>query len=244
MNDLKFAFRQLRKNPGFTDVAVLTLALGIGANTAIFSVVNAVLLRSLPFPHADRLVTILTTSQRDGRYEAVEAMFDPHFKAWREQTGAFEQMAAYGGGQSTLLSGGEAERFGLAEVAVDFFAMLGIRPLLGRTFRPEEHEAGSPRVAQGHASGIPRPFRFENRGYLAGARNLHHTTTTRGGSIHRPICRHVQTAETRGAPIRWQVFIAICHGRRARARHLRPSCWRNTGFHPDRRRWVRPHRRR
>ncbi|MBI4659666.1 MAG: hypothetical protein HY735_12570, partial [Verrucomicrobia bacterium] len=81
MNDLKFAFRQLRKNPGFTAVAVLTLALGIGANTAIFSVVNAVMFRRLPFPNADRLVLIGETNDR-GEGDAVAPA---NFLDWKEQ---------------------------------------------------------------------------------------------------------------------------------------------------------------
>src|SRR5205809_3779269 len=89
MNDLKFAFRQLLKNPGFTTVAVLTLALGIGANTAIFSVVNCVLLRPLPFPAADRLVMIHAIDQREGQSQRWERVFDPDFKQWTEQNHAF-----------------------------------------------------------------------------------------------------------------------------------------------------------
>ena len=146
MNDLKFAFRQLLKNPGFTAVAVLTLALGIGANTAIFSVVNGVLLRPLPFTVADRLVMILTIHQGDGTSQRWESVFDPDFKEWTEQNHVFEHMAAYGSGQATLLSGGEPKRIGSAEVTVDFFSLLGVRPLVGRTFLPEEHQAGGPRA--------------------------------------------------------------------------------------------------
>src|SRR5688500_2724398 len=122
MNDLRFAIRQLLKNPGFTAVAVLTLALGIGANTAIFSVVNGVLLRPLPFRDAERLVMILTTHQNNGQSQRWEAVFDPDFKEWNEQNRVFDHMAAYGSGQATLLSGGEPERIASAEVSVDFFS--------------------------------------------------------------------------------------------------------------------------
>src|SRR5262245_39079814 len=146
MNDLKFAIRQLTKNPGFTSVAVLTLALGIGANTAIFSVVNAVLLRPLPFPGAERLLMIHTIHQPQGRNQLFETVFDPDFKEWNEQNHVFEHMAAYGTGQATLLSGGEPEQIRAAEVTIDFFAMLGVKPLAGRTFVPEEHQAGGSRA--------------------------------------------------------------------------------------------------
>src|SRR5205814_9080123 len=112
MNDFKFAFRQLLKNPGFMAVAVLTLALGIGANTAIFSVVNGVLIRPLPFPASDRLVMIQTSLQRDGRSERFESVLDPDFKEWAEQNHVFDYLAAYGNGQVTLLNGGEPERIG------------------------------------------------------------------------------------------------------------------------------------
>ena len=96
MNDLKFAIRQLLKNPGFTAVALLTLALGIGANTAIFSVVNCVLLRPLPFPAANRLVMIQGIHQREDRSnQRFEAVFDPDFKQWTEQNHVFENMALY-----------------------------------------------------------------------------------------------------------------------------------------------------
>jgi putative ABC transport system permease protein len=147
MNDLRYAFRQLLKNPGFTAVAVLTLALGIGANTAIFSVVNTVLLRPLPFPAADRLVMVQGIHHREDRSAQVfESVFDPDFKQWTEQNRVFEHMAAYGNGETTLLSGGEPKRIRSAEVTADFFSLLGVKPLAGRTFLPEEHQAGGPRA--------------------------------------------------------------------------------------------------
>src|SRR2546426_511268 len=146
MNDLKYAFRQLLKTPGFTAVAVLTLAIGIGANTAIFSVVNGVLLRPLPFPAADRLVMIQTIHQGERASQLWESVFDPDFKEWTEQNRVFDHMAAYGTGQATLLSGGEPVRISSAEVTIDFFSLLGVKPLVGRTFLPEEHQAGGPRA--------------------------------------------------------------------------------------------------
>src|SRR5216117_1621072 len=91
MNDLKFAFRQLLKNPGFTAVAVLTLALGFGANTSIFSVVNAVLLRPLPYPEPDRLVAVCESNPRLGWDQYVTSM--GAFSDWREQSSAFQELA-------------------------------------------------------------------------------------------------------------------------------------------------------
>src|SRR5213075_1582425 len=128
MNDLKFALRQLAKNPGFTAVAVLTLALGIGANTAIFSVVNGVLLRPLPFPADNQLVMIQVIHQDEGRSQIWEAVFDTDFKEWTEQNQVFEHLAAYGNGQTTLLSGGKPARISSAEVTIDFFSLLGVKP--------------------------------------------------------------------------------------------------------------------
>src|SRR5206468_6961299 len=132
--------------PGFTAVAVLTLALGIGANTAIFSVVNGVLIRPLPFPASERLVMIHTIRQHEGRTDRFESVVDPEFKEWTEQNHVFDHMAAYGSGQATLLSGSEPQRIGSAEVTMDFFSLLGVKPLFGRTFVPEEHQRGGPRA--------------------------------------------------------------------------------------------------
>ena len=96
MNDLKLAFRQLRKSPGFTLVAVFTLALGIGANTAIFSVVNAVLLKPLPFPSPDRLVAIGSTNLREpGRSHQFNSLSYPDFFDFRNQNRTFDRMSIY-----------------------------------------------------------------------------------------------------------------------------------------------------
>src|SRR6266849_3219198 len=102
MNDLKFAFRQLAKNPGFTTVAVVTLALGIGANTAIFSVVNAVILRPLPFPESDRLVWISEGNQKSREFP----ISFPDFTDWQAQQTVFEKIGVYNWGAYNLAGSG------------------------------------------------------------------------------------------------------------------------------------------
>src|SRR5256712_10552481 len=148
MNDLKFAFRQLGTSAGFTLVAVLTLALGIGANTAVFSVVEGVLLRSLPFPNADRLVDIKTvhegyrTPGGGGGTSPLSA-----YESWRPEHGALEDLAAYIGDQPVLIGFGAAERVSAWSVSASFFPLLGARPILGRAFLSEEDRVGSAPVA-------------------------------------------------------------------------------------------------
>src|SRR5438309_9346237 len=99
MNDLKFAFRQVLKNPGFTAVAVLTLALGIGANTAIFSAVNGLLLKPLPYPEPDRLVALWERSPQQGVEQ--ERVSGPNYLDWREQNSVFSEMAVSPGWQGS-----------------------------------------------------------------------------------------------------------------------------------------------
>src|SRR5437660_8944020 len=148
MNDLRYAFRTLARNPGFTAVAVLTLALGIGANTAVFSVVEGVLLRSLPFPHANRLVDIKTVPERyrngAGGGGTSELTW---YQTWRTAPGVFEDLAAYIGDQPILIGPWEAARVESWSVMANFFPMLGARPLLGRVFLPQEDRPGTARVA-------------------------------------------------------------------------------------------------
>src|SRR5262245_16859830 len=128
-NDLRYSFRQLLKNPGFTAVAVLTLALGIGANTAIFSIVNAVLLRPFPYQAPDRLVAI---QERVSAGESFSPSY-PNFVDWRAQNTAFDSIAAVRGGESFNLTGAsEAERVQGRLVSVEFFSTLGINHLFGR----------------------------------------------------------------------------------------------------------------
>src|SRR2546425_78331 len=118
MNDLKFAFRQLLKNPGFTAVAVLTLALGIGANTAIFSVINAVLLRPLPYPDSDRLVWLAERGPNWNR----GAVSYPNFADWRAQQSVFEQIGLYTWNNFVLTGKGEPVQLQGALMTAEVFA--------------------------------------------------------------------------------------------------------------------------
>ena len=132
--DIRFGLRQLRKNPGFTAVAVLTLALGIGANTAIFSVVNALLLRPLPYADSDRLLMLSINSKRG---DGGDTDF-PTFADWRSRSQSFERMAAVMSWGGVMTGEGDPEMVGGVRVSADYFRMLGVAPLLGRDFSPEE----------------------------------------------------------------------------------------------------------
>jgi Acidobacterial duplicated orphan permease len=143
--DLRFGARMLRKRPGFTFVAVLTLALGIGANTLIFSVVDTVLLRPLPYEAADRLVWVWDSNPAIGFPRFPSS--GPNFKDWQQQSEAFDYMAAFCGWSFNLTGRGEPERIQGAMASPGLFPMLGIKPVAGRAFLPEEERAGSHRVA-------------------------------------------------------------------------------------------------
>ena len=143
-HDLRFAIRTLVKKPGFTFVLVLALALGIGANTAIFSVVNAVLLRPLPYKQADRLVWIWGTNPlNDIEHETASA---PDYNDWKTQGQSFEEMGGFANTRLTLTGSGEPERYDGAYVTDGFFEVLGVQPAIGRTFTPEEDKPNSSRV--------------------------------------------------------------------------------------------------
>jgi len=142
--DLRFAFRMLAKSPGFTAVAVLTLALGIGANTAIFSIIDAIFLRPLPYPKAGQTYLVARTGNQYGGPSISPAIF----AAWRkQQSSTFEHLALVGFmGDSTLMVSGEPVRVPSVGISWDFLAMTGIHPILGRDFRPEEGQIGGPNV--------------------------------------------------------------------------------------------------
>ena len=144
--DIRYGLRLMLKRPGFTAVAVLTLALGIGANTAIFSVVNAVLLRPLPYREPARLVVLESFNPQGGEGQ-FGGVAPADFWDWREQSHAFAQLAMYGGTGLTLRSADErAETLPAARVSVNFFQTFGVAPLIGRDFLPEEELTAAPRV--------------------------------------------------------------------------------------------------
>jgi putative ABC transport system permease protein len=143
--DVRFGWRLSEKNPGVSAVIVLALALGIGANTAIFSVVNAVLLRPLPFHEPDRLVSICIDHQQRNIHNALGPY--PDIADWRQQSHCFEFMAAYSPRSVNLSSRDEPERTSLWKVNASLFPMLGVSMVLGRGFLPEEDQPGARNVA-------------------------------------------------------------------------------------------------
>ena len=136
--DLRYGIRMLVKNPGFTAVVVLTLALGIGANAALFSVVNGVLLNPLPYPEPDQLVTL---HQSKPNFDAGAIPY-PNFRDLQKENETFSAMAISRGTGFTLTGSGEAERINARWVSADFFSVLGVKPAIGRTFAPGEDEIG------------------------------------------------------------------------------------------------------
>src|SRR5256885_7524861 len=142
IQDLRYATRSLLRTPGFAAAAVLVLTLGIGSTTAIFSIVNAVILRSLPFPNPERLVLLWGNVQR----QKVERRGNsyPDYLDWKAQSTSFEGMAAYIGDSFTLTGVDEPERISGEWVSSGYFELLGITPISGRTIRPDEDAIGNP----------------------------------------------------------------------------------------------------
>ena len=145
MQDLRYSIRLLLKSPGFTFVAVVALALGIGANTAIFSVVEAVLLRQLPFRDANRLVMVWENNRERGKDKNVVSA--ANFLDWQEQNDSFEQMAGLFDFRFNLTGGDSPEELVGQLVTANFFDLLGAPAMAGRTFVPEEGEQGKDNVA-------------------------------------------------------------------------------------------------
>ena len=144
LQDARYAIRMLRKNPGFTVVAVLTLALGIGANTAIFSVVYAVLLKPLPYANPNQLVSAFQANTQEGVPE--DGTSYPNFEEWRAQNHVFSDLATINFHQLTLTGSGEPSVVNTCVVTPQHFALLDVKPLQGRIFYPEDGKQGSPPV--------------------------------------------------------------------------------------------------
>src|SRR5689334_23530624 len=138
LKDLRYAFRGVLKRPAFTAIAVVTLGLGIGASTAIFSVVNSVMLRRLPYPNADRMVAIQEIT-REGEQRQVTA---PNFLDWRAQNTVFEHLAAIKTTNANINLADQAERIDLAQTSADFFDVFGLRAQRGRLLVSGEDQSG------------------------------------------------------------------------------------------------------
>lgn len=141
--NLRYAFRRLKNNPGFTIVAVLTLALGIGANASMFSIINAVLLRPLPYRNPERLVTL---SEHWPQFPVLSVSY-LNYKDWRDQSQSFEAVGAVRNAVMTLTGGSEAELVPSQNLTANIFDLLGIEPKLGRKFTADEDKPGAPNVA-------------------------------------------------------------------------------------------------
>jgi len=143
--DLRYALRQMRRNPGFAAFAIITLALGIGANTAIFSIVDAAVLHPLPFHDADGIMALWVTDRPDG-YSGLAAVSDPDSAEWRNQNSLLAQTAFYRGHTSNLTGVGSPVRLVGAEVSASLFPLLDTKAAIGRAFLPEEESVGNNRV--------------------------------------------------------------------------------------------------
>ena len=139
LQDLRYGVRMLAKSPGFTSIAILTLALGIGANTALFSVVNGVLLNPLAYPQSGQLVAIYGESTGFAN-APINYM---NFLDWQRDTQSFSSMAMYRNQDYNFIGTGEAERLTGYMISADFFSTLGQRPILGRIFRSEDDRVGA-----------------------------------------------------------------------------------------------------
>src|SRR2546423_3485044 len=149
LNDIRYGLRQLIKHPAFTFIAILTLALGIGANTAIFSVVNAVLLKPLPFPQPEQLVAVGMTDTRTKDQTNLNSLSYPDFFDFRDQNRTLASMALYADRSFALSAEEGATSLKGMKVSGDFFDVVGVKPQLGRAFTREDEQAG----------GGPRGFR-------------------------------------------------------------------------------------
>ena len=140
--DVAHALRLFRTSPGFALLAIGIMALGIGANTAVFSVINGVLLKSLPYQGADRIVTLRTAFLTRGETQTLVSI--ANFRDWRDQSSSFEAMSSYRPGENSVTTGPAAEYGRVASVDAQFFRVFAVEPIIGRTFRPDEVGPGAP----------------------------------------------------------------------------------------------------
>ena len=171
LKDIRFALRTLRKSPGFTVVAILTLALGIGSNTAMFSVVTAVLLRPLPFPEPERIMQVSSI----GEQRRFSSESYPDFFDYRQRNRSFEYLSAYHGASKTLTGVGEPQHLQANVVTPGFFEALGVQPKLGRSFRTDEEKPGNHvailsenlwrNLYQGDSSILGKPMNLDGKAY-------------------------------------------------------------------------------
>src|SRR5690242_3339370 len=145
LEDLQLGARVLWKNPAFATLAALTLAIGIGANAAIFSLANAAFFRPLPYPHSERLAYLWQNNERTEQSEGLVSF--SNLADWRSQSKTFADMAFYMSGKSILAGNGEPQRTPGALVSVNFFSVLGVNPVLGRDFSPGEETPGHTNVS-------------------------------------------------------------------------------------------------
>src|SRR5271155_1895498 len=143
IQDMKYAVRMLAKSPGFAAIAVLTLALGIGANSALFSVVNSVLLSPLPYPNPDELFSLYSRTQMFQQ----SSISYPNYVDWRNNNRSFLALSAFRGDEFNLTGTGQPERLHGHMISSEFFPLLGVKPILGRPFAPDEDRPGAATVA-------------------------------------------------------------------------------------------------
>ena len=203
LRDLRYATRMLRKSPLFTAAVVGTIALGIGANTAIFSVVNAVMLRPLPFKEPDRLVWI---AERNDKLQLPRfAASVLNYLSWKEQSGVFEPIGAFGFGTYSLTgSGGEPEQITGGTLTPSLFGLLGLQPVAGRSFVDGDDCPGSPRVAMISEGAVASPLRRRprhRRPERLGERRRLHDRRRRAHVVDAALRRrHVAAADDRSGP--------------------------------------------
>ena len=169
LQDLRYAVRMLAKSPGFTAIAVLTLALGIGANTALFSVVNGVLFSPLPYPQPNQLVALYSRTANFTR----SSISYPNFLDWQRENNSFAQLAAYRSDSFNMTGAGEPQRLRTVMMSADFFSILGVQPALGRTFTAQDdHPGAAPVVILSNA--------FWHRGFGASRKILGRSISLNG----------------------------------------------------------------